>query len=636
MDKQIRSLLIGLLSLFMWGIATPSYAFGEATFYYKIAYCVNETGAGTVYANGPLYENQGNTSHDFTSTSGTSTQDAVFSKHDYAFLSTPSSVTMYYSLHAVNSNENYQFDHWEKKNGSKWEVINEPSLIYDAPSVTVTNSTNNDPNPSAIYKACFSLKGVLKAEVAVGQENLGHVMNSKVNNKAGDVVTLTAQSTQSFQGVFFSHWTIDGNDTFESTENPLTVTVPNVTSIVYRAHFTEPSEQTYCRFENVGTGKFISLSSLNNASVRKDGNNYTALIMNGLKLISNSSSSMGDPSTVFYIGGTSDNADGISPVLVLNSQGEDLMPQVFADGNNSYSIRIKKEGQYYRISTTMTVNTDGTTGEVFLTDEGSQIPVFSNSQGNNALWKIHFLDEGHVNEHAFGVAPDSRMEINGKYYTTLYTKFPYKMLDGIKAYYLDINKIDDIYNADTKKITFLEVDEEETIPKNMAVILECSGTDPKHNRLLPIVDINNSIPEGKYVTDKNNLLKGALVVGGGLTGEQAAAKSKLPNQDYVYVYSAKNGLVSFYTWTGTKVIPNNKVYLAVTKDFEGETSSDGNAAKGYTFVYGNVFEEVSIATSIDHPAQTEEDGVIYNLQGYKVTNPSAGVYIKNGKKYIVK
>lgn len=638
MDKQIRSLLIGLLSLFMWGIATPSYAFGEATFYHKIAYCVNETGAGTVYANGPLYENQGNTSHDFTSTSSTSDQYAVFSKHDYAFLSTPSSVTMYYSLHAVNSNENYQFDHWETKNGNNWVVIDEPSLIYDAPSETVTNSTNNDPSVSARYKACFSLKGVLKAEVAVGQENLGHVMNSKVNNTTGDVVTLTAQSTQSFQGVFFSHWTIDGNSTYKSTENPLTVKVPEgVTSIVYRAHFTEPSEQTYCRFENVGTGKFISLSSLNKASVRKDGNNYTALIMNGLKLISNSSSSMGDPSTVFYIGGTSDNAEGISSVLVLNSQGEDLMPQVFVDGNNSYSVKIKKEGQYYRISTTMTVNTDGTTGEVFLTDEGKDTPVFSNTQGNNALWTIHFLDEGHLNEHAFGVAPDSRMLLNGKYYTTLYTTFPYKMLDGIKAYYLDITKADQIYNEQTKKITFLEVPEnEKIIPKKMAVILECSGTNPEGNRLLPIVDKNNSISEGKYVTDKNNPLKGALVVGGGLTGAQAAAKSKLPDQDYVYVYSAKNGLVSFFKWSGTKVIPNNKVYLAVTKDFEGETSSDGNAAKGYTFIYGNDFEEGSIATNIDHPEQTEEDGIIYNLQGVKVTNPSTGVYIKNGKKYIVK
>jgi isocitrate dehydrogenase len=78
------------------------------------------------------------------------------------------------------------------------------------------------------------------------------------------------------------------------------------------------------------------------------------------------------------------------------------------------------------------------------------------------------------------------------------------------------------------------------------------------------------------------------------------------------------------------VIPNNKVYLAVTKNFEGDSSSDGNAAKGYTFVWGTT-------TGIDNTVvKVEEDGAIYNLQGSKVTNPSAGVYIKSGKKIIVK
>jgi hypothetical protein len=338
---------------------------------------------------------------------------------------------------------------------------------------------------------------------------------------------------------------------------------------------------------------------------------------------------MGDPSTVFYIGGTSDNAEGISPITVLQSQGENVLPN-FAYGNDNRPVKITKAGQYFRISKIMTVNNQGETGEVFLNDEGTDTPVFSNAQGNNALWKIHFLDEGHIDEHAFGVAHDARMFQNGKYYTTLYTKFPYKMLDGIKAYYLDIMRKDEIYNEQSKKITFLEVPEDEKIiPKNMAVILECSGTNPEGNRLLPIVDKNNSISEGKYVTDKNNLLKGALVVGGGLTGAQAADKNNL-RQDYVYVYSSMNGLVSFYKWTGTKVIPNNKVYLAVTKNFEGDSSSDGNAAKGYTFVWGTT-------TGIDNTAvKVEEDGAIYNLQGSKVTNPSAGVYIKSGKKIIVK
>ncbi len=36
------------------------------------------------------------------------------------------------------------------------------------------------------------------------------------------------------------------------------------------------------------------------------------------------------------------------------------------------------------------------------------------------------------------------------------------------------------------------------------------------------------------------------------------------------------------------------------------------------------------------PAEEAEDGAIYNLQGVEVTNPTKGVYIKNGKKFVVK
>lgn len=640
MNKKLHYLLIGILSLLLLGKANSAYSWiSSNTFYYKVAYCVNETGKGTVYAKGPQVSNNANSEVEFTRTSRTNTTNATMSKIVFDWFVAPDNVDMYYSLHAENTDEDYQFDHWEKKNGNSWDIIkdeNQNPIIsphYDAPKVNVDNTSRN-PSVSATYRACFSLKGVLKVEIAEGQENLGHVTNSNVNNKAGDEVTISAQSTQSFQGVFFSHWTIDGNSTFESKENPLTVTVPEgVTSIVYRAHFTEPSELTYCRFENVGTGKFLSLSSTSDATRRQvsqsGGYKYTALEINALKLLSNTSSSMGDPSTVFYIGGTSDNAEGISPITVLQSQGENVLPK-FAYGNDKRDVKITKAGQYFRISKIMTVNSEGETGEVYLNDEGTDTPVFSNAQGNNALWKIHFLDEGHIDEHAFGVAPDARMFQNGKYYTTLYTKFPYKMLDGIKAYYLDIMRKDEIYNEQSKKITFLKVPEDEKIiPKNMAVILECNGTNPEGNRLLPIVEKNNSISEGKYVTDKNNPLKGALVVGGGLTGAQAADKNNL-RQDYVYVYSSKNGLVSFYKWTGTKVIPNNKVYLAVTKNFEGDSSSDGNAAKGYTFVWGTT-------TGIDNTVvKVEEDGTIYNLQGSKVTNPSTGVYIKNGKKIVVK
>lgn len=52
----------------------------------------------------------------------------------------------------------------------------------------------------------------------------------------------------------------------------------------------------------------------------------------------------------------------------------------------------------------------------------------------------------------------------------------------------------------------------------------------------------------------------------------------------------------------------------------GCTLSDQNYATGIE----------SITTT--HPA----DGIIYNLSGQRVTTPTRGIYIKNGKKYIIK
>ena len=47
------------------------------------------------------------------------------------------------------------------------------------------------------------------------------------------------------------------------------------------------------------------------------------------------------------------------------------------------------------------------------------------------------------------------------------------------------------------------------------------------------------------------------------------------------------------------------------------------------------FEET---TGISNAAveTTEDDGTYYNLQGVRVMNPQKGIYIKNGKKIVIK
>ena len=84
----------------------------------------------------------------------------------------------------------------------------------------------------------------------------------------------------------------------------------------------------------------------------------------------------------------------------------------------------------------------------------------------------------------------------GKYYTTMYTKFPYRCLDGVKAYV--VSNVD----ATAHKVVLSEIKSGE-VPSGTPVVLECTSTKPAENRLLPLVEEPAAI-------DGDNLLKGKI------------------------------------------------------------------------------------------------------------------------------
>jgi hypothetical protein len=53
--------------------------------------------------------------------------------------------------------------------------------------------------------------------------------------------------------------------------------------------------------------------------------------------------------------------------------------------------------------------------------------------------------------------------------------------------------------------------------------------------------------------------------------------------------------------------------------------------------WGCTLSDQNYATGIDAITATRSaDGIIYNLSGQRVATPTRGIYIKNGKKYIIK
>lgn len=91
-----------------------------------------------------------------------------------------------------------------------------------------------------------------------------------------------------------------------------------------------------------------------------------------------------------------------------------------------------------------------------------------------------------------------------------------------------------------------------------------------------------------------------------------------------YVLANKSKGVGFYKWIGTSdspAIPAGKVYLIYT------------ASSAPDFIG---FGDATGISSIENGQVTIDNSEVYNLAGQRVAQPTKGLYIINGKKYVVK
>jgi hypothetical protein len=108
-------------------------------------------------------------------------------------------------------------------------------------------------------------------------------------------------------------------------------------------------------------------------------------------------------------------------------------------------------------------------------------------------------------------------------------------------------------------------------------------------------------------------------------------------------YYLKSG--TFLSVTGNAKIGNNKCYLALPTSMVAVASTRG-AEKSYKFEepevlklpisFRSIGNDDEGTTAIRETKQLKEDGAYYTLQGQRVANPSKGLYIKNGKKVIIR
>lgn len=396
-------------------------------------------------------------------------------------------------------NEGYAFKNWTKGD----HVV---SLMKHC-SLSERSTSKEIDNPAIFeYTANFVEKGAVS--VYSNNESAGTVIIDNPENNIGDVVKLEA-ITDIFIGDFLG-W-IRGSIDFEnvdlktldfvSTDKEFTFTVTAENQGDYYAVFNPRSEQgIYCMVSNYKTKHCMGICGVSEYSL-SDEQRY---FRNSVELIP-IEKAHSTPAAVVKITGAYDGVGGI-PMAEYISQG-------FSSINIAGS-KYATVSRYFRIEpySTETYLTyaegSGYTGywreyrekgaKNFYDDNEELLgPIFHPWTGNASViekdhqWCLLPLTEELMEENYFGAVPKEAVTQDGRYLTTMYTAFPYKCMDGVKAYTVDKY----LKNA---RVHMKEI-ESDTVPAYTAVILACNGTTAKENRLIPLIDDVPAIETTNYL-----------------------------------------------------------------------------------------------------------------------------------------
>lgn len=615
----LRAVLVGIVLL---GLPMLAHAGTATTYFYKASANVEQpTGGGLVYVSN---SNQYSTSDLRTSSSISTTE--VQGAEGYADL------TLYY--HAQSA-AGYGFEGWYNES-----TLLSTNLNYTASGLRVTSDDRNSPT-SFDYTAHFRK---LEATVFGVSTNTarGTVVVNPADNYSGKEVTLVALPDEA-SGVRFLGWkTSDSeSDVYVSTNNPLTVTATNEV-VTYYAFFTEPAATVYCILENATTGRILSLygdgaATAHTRTFKSDTAQDGFIFTNGLKMLS-PDEAKANPLTVFkrssvtYQGKatgtlatdvTMENS-GMSTAIsfsALLNKSYDLIFDLLDNGNFNIYIKDFEVGSGDNKLNLNTYLRDPGTSDTPTMETTYQLDDVTGTE-----WKVYFLTEEQV-EGAFGAFAKESFTQDGKYYTSMYAPFAYKLLDGVKAYYLDVKEENYRYDEDTQTyyVKATPIATGSVIPANTAVIIECPTYygDPTKNRLLP-VDASEASPDLVSAL-VNNQLKG-------VTELYSKAQKKVVTTNtglYDYVFGRRNEKLGFYRYAET-TLPSGKAYVQLTDYIENLVEKLNNEAKNISFLFSDSGTSGIISSQV---ADVSDDNY-YDLQGRRVVTPGKGIYIHKGKKIV--
>lgn len=316
-----------------------------------------------------------------------------------------------------------------------------------------------------------------------------------------------------------------------------------------------PEKYKYYRVQNTSTKRYVSVrdnvGSVNVSSKTAD--------VKAVEMVSGFNNVVSDPATIIGLTDKGANyydfsAQGTSVSQIINKNKANVIIKPATD--DSYLVYVTYKG-----------SAGGMTGyaNAYLTDPGSDIAVGyadseSSARKGNGIWSV--IPVANDGSNYFGVNMD--LNANGKYYTTLYTDFPYQLSEGMKAYVVS--------EIDGGKVNLEDISP--YVPAETPVILESSSSSASDNKLQPLATTVNS-------SFTANNLKGVYFnhdAGGKHTVRTAFAKKTMR------LLTVKDGEIAFVN-EGDAYIPANTAYLKVASGTSstltvGKISSSGSTIPG--------------------------------------------------------
>lgn len=222
----------------------------------------------------------------------------------------------------------------------------------------------------------------------------------------------------------------------------------------------------------------------------------------------------------------------------------------------------------------------------------------------NRYWKLIPIDNS---KHYLGIDPDCK-DGDGNYWGTMYFGFSFKcQSEGMEVYYVD--------GVGTKNFS-LKKWTKSVVPATMPVIIKCKSSSPSKNIIKPVTDDEKEPSDnclyGRFFDNSN-------------TGHE---NRKEYDSKTMRVIDVEDGKLVFAKaskdyLTDGKYVPHNKAYLEV-KSSANSTLYEGDPSSGIDDVMQD-----------NNPS----DDAIYTLTGVKLpknATPRPGIYVKNGKKIVIK